>query len=84
MNSMGGAISNGSTTYPTWSFFSAYPAGNKVLSGSNQLAYQCLLPVAAGVGSDPSADAVNWVQIPLPNYQQPVPIPAIRDRREVV
>jgi hypothetical protein len=74
MNSMGGSIGNGTSTYPTWLSALAHAVGSYVISPLNAQAYYCAIATVAGRVVDPSADAPNWVQVALPNYRAPVPI----------
>lgn len=71
-NSMGGEISNGSTTYPLWISGQAYAVATNVISPLTQTAFQC---VAATSGIfDPSTDPA-WVAVDTPVFRQPVLLP---------
>lgn len=76
-NSMGGSIGNGTVTYPNWVSGTTYGPGAQVISPATLLAYQCVQTNAHAI--DPSQDPNYWVNIPLPEYMAPVPIPYIPD-----
>jgi hypothetical protein len=71
-NSMGGMVSNGTATYPTWVSGASYLPGNNVISPLTQQAYQCVVTTSSA--TDPSQLPANWQQTALPSYQPPVPI----------
>ncbi len=75
-NSLGGAVSNNTAPYRTWTDVGTqvYAAGDNVVSPETELCYTCLLGVT-GSPLDPSEDPTNWALIPTPSVQAPVPIP---------
>jgi hypothetical protein len=72
---MGGAIWNGSSNYETWvSNTALYTIGTLVISPLTLQAFQCVVASAFGT-VDPSANTTNWVQVPLPVWRPPIPLP---------
>jgi hypothetical protein len=71
-NSLGGNISNGSTTYPTWVSGMSYAVGANVISPLTLTAFNC---VTAYSGTTDPSQSASWVATPTPVYQQATPIP---------
>ncbi len=72
-NSMGGAISNGTATYPLWVSGHAYDVSNRVISPLTAEAFECVIAVTSA--TDPSEDSTNWQPTTVPFFREPVPIP---------
>lgn len=72
-NSVGGEISNGTEEYPPFVPGTSYAAGDNVISPLTLLAYQCV--VSTSSSTDPANNSAQWLNIPKPVFNQPVPIP---------
>jgi hypothetical protein len=76
INSNGGSVSNGTANYPVWVSGSFYAQYSYVLSPLTMLAYQAITDTFGA--TDPSAAPTVWVNVPLPSWQPPVPIPYLK------
>jgi hypothetical protein len=76
INSNGGSVSNGTANYPLWVSGQFYKQYDYVLSPLTLMAYQAVA-LTSGV-TDPSAAPGVWVNVPLPSWQPPVPIPYLK------